>query len=267
VRDVTGASYVPDDLARASAYIALAHAEIQHYFDDRSRDLASKANFAFTNYGLVSREITALLCYAPIPKDQLPQAPSAAVLLEKKAVLNHATSAIDFAGTLSMRISQAVKSYEDDVRLKNNGIKASNLMKLFLPLGFSAVSLNDNWLTQMDSIGAARGDNVHKSLGSTIIGDPFEFFDDIEKALNGTPAWMVAGQISSIRQFDDAIDERINYLLQKKTSFAPGVPSLPNQAWQYSIPSQATSAFSVALEDASGRRNVSNSALYAQRSV
>jgi hypothetical protein len=241
VRDFTGASYVSDDLARASAYIALAHAEIQHYFDDRSRELLSKANFAFVNYGLVSREIVAMLCYAPAPKDPLPQDPAAAIIFENKT----ANSVKNYSRTLTARISQAAKAYEDDIRSKNNGIKSFNLMKLFLPLGFSAVSLNENWRAQMDSIGASRGDNVHKSLGSTIIGDPFEFFDDIEKAINGKPAWAIADQISSIRQFDDAIDARINFLLRTKTSYAPGMAILSNPALHFSTPLQAIHSFSI----------------------
>lgn len=245
-RDITGSSYVPDDSARAAAYIALAHAEIQHYFDDRARDLATKANFSFFNYGTVSREIIALLCYGPPSKDELPLGLAAALGGEKRAVASQTQSVINYSATLTENIVKSSKAYEDDVRRKNNGIKSSNLLKLFLPLGFSVDSINDKWLAQMDSIGASRGENVHKSLGSTIIGDPFEFFDDIEMALNGNAAWNSNNQISSIRNFDDAIDDRINFLLKTKTSYSPDVSVYPNEELCFSAASKDLSIFLVA---------------------
>jgi hypothetical protein len=51
------------DVGRAAGYIAIAHAEIQHYFDDRVRELASKAIQEFSAKDLVSREIVGLLTY------------------------------------------------------------------------------------------------------------------------------------------------------------------------------------------------------------
>jgi hypothetical protein len=185
VRDVTGANYTDVDVGRAAGYIAIAHAEIQHYFDDRVRELAIKAIHEFSAKDLVSREIVGLLTYCGMKDKELTLDAQQAVSDELTAHVKHPTTSIAFCSTSISVIKRAGEFYEKEFRQKNNGIKTKNLIKLLLPLGFSPQALNQKWLAKMDSLGVNRGNSVHKSLGSTIIGDPFSFSDDIEKALHG----------------------------------------------------------------------------------
>lgn len=49
---------------------------------------------------------------------------------------------------------------------KNHGIKEKNLLKLLLPVGVEADSLDQTWLATMNSFGERRGEAAHRSTGS-----------------------------------------------------------------------------------------------------
>lgn len=212
VRDPSGASYTTDDLHRAAAYIAIAHAEVQHYLDDRTKELSAKARTAFSTKGLVGQELTAMLAYLQ-EKITLQSEHQPALIAEQKIDSTRFTAPAGFPVVLGELLNAAADAYETKIRTKNNGIKSSNLTKLLLPLGFPASSLYSKWLAKMDALGTDRGNQVHKSLGTTIIGDPFAFSDDINKALIGDPTWSIpSNEIGSISALDAAIDIRLAFL-------------------------------------------------------
>lgn len=233
---LTSGGYTPDDCDRSAAYIAMAHAEIQHYFDDKARELAQKGVYAFEQKGMLSREVISLISYL-LPKDPFSRDPATALPAETRATTKAKAVDIGVPNVLAQNITRAAKSYEDDIRKKNNGIKSFNLMNLFLPLGLSATEFHPKWLAKMDDIGESRGNNVHKSLGSTIIGDPFEFFDDIERAMWGDPAWTSGvKQIASIASFDQLVDDRIRNLTGRRDSFSFDNTVLPDAGWKFQAP-------------------------------
>lgn len=212
VRDPSGAAYTPDDLHRSAAYIAIAHAEIQHYLDDRTKELAQRAKSAFSTKGLVGPELIGMIAYLSdgltLQSEHQP-----ALSVEQKFNPPKFSVPAGYPIVLADICHTAMEAYEAKIRTKNNGIKSSNITKLLLPLGFSASSLYSKWLAKMDALGTDRGNQVHKSLGTTIIGDPFSFADDINKALSGDPAWSVpANEIGSLNALDAAIDARLALL-------------------------------------------------------
>ena len=212
VRDPSGASYTDDDLHKAAAYIAIAHAEVQHYLDDRTKELSLKARSAFSTKGFISQELFGMVAYLSAGLT-LPAEYDPALRAEQKNKSPTFAIPTGYPIVLAELVNAAADAYEK-IRIKNGGIKSSNLTKLLLPLGFPASSLYSKWLAKMDALGTDRGNQVHKSLGTTIIGDPFSFSDDIGKALTGDPAWSVqANEISSLNALDTAIDNRLALLI------------------------------------------------------
>ena len=202
--DPTGASYDRDVQDKSAAYIALAHAEIQHFLDDRAKSLAEKALLVFKTRGIAAPETVTLASYAD---------PSSLLAPTSELKVTEAEP-FDFPPLVRQFITKVYLDYEANVRSKNNGIKTFNLKNLFVPLGFSVTTFNDKWLAKMDGIGKDRGDLVHKSLGSTIVGDPFSYKADVDAAVSGDASWFNSSSpIASLKDLDAEIETRI-YLLR-----------------------------------------------------
>ena len=201
--DPTGALYDKDVQDKSAAYIALAHAEIQHFLDDRAKNLAEKALLAFKTRGIATPETVTLAAYAD-PSSLL------AAAIEPKVP---EPEPYDFPPLVRQFIAKVYADYEGNVRSKNNGIKTFNLKSLFVPLGFSLATFNAKWLAKMDGIGKNRGDLVHKSLGSTIIGDPFSYEADIKAAVYGNVIWInPTSPIASLKDLDVEIETRLDLM-------------------------------------------------------
>lgn len=207
---LSSGGYSADEVDRSAGYVAIAHAEVQHFIDDRVRDLAIKAQQSFIGKGLMSQEIFAAVSYCAKPLEQVSNHDSANRQEEKVPQPAISAGPHYFSRVLSSHALSALRFYEDEIRTKNNGIKTANLLRLLLPLGIGSDKLHAKWLGKMDELGERRGRQVHKSLGSTIIGDPFEFADDIDLALHGNVAWAATcDEIASLDKFDEVIDARI----------------------------------------------------------
>ena len=207
--DPTGAAYGPDEIDRSAAFIAMAHAAIQHYIDDRVRELADGALASFSTYGNVSVELLTMVAYGR-RMEPTPQDINVGLKAERSVTQ---PDPWEFPPLVRQLISKSFLDFEEEVRRKNNGIKTYNLTKLLLPLGFSSSGFNDKWLAKMDTIGTDRGNQVHKSLGSTILSDPFSYARDIRAAVYGDVAWSPSpDQISSLASFDSEVDTRLRLM-------------------------------------------------------
>ncbi|MGY6551249.1 MAG: HEPN domain-containing protein [Erythrobacter sp.] len=149
--------YTKEELLKCKAFIVFCHAEFEIYFEKIARRILKEAKARWDTRLIPDRVIATLLAYRqkelpPIPDDPAqPLGRSNLSAIVDAAVLNQ-TAAID----------------------DNNGIKASNLAKLFCPLGLMEADIESALLIQLNSTGAARGDFVHKPSKVSIrrIRDP-----------------------------------------------------------------------------------------------
>lgn len=149
--------YTKEELLKCKAFIVFCHAEFEIYFEKVARRILDEAKARWDTEPIPDRVIATLLAYRqkelpPIPDDPAqPLGRSALSAIVEAAVVNQ-TAAIN----------------------DNNGIKASNLAKLFCPLGLLETDIESALLIQLNSTGSARGDFVHKPSKVSIrrIRDP-----------------------------------------------------------------------------------------------
>ena len=66
---------------------------------------------------------------------------------------------------------------------QNHGIREENLSKILFPIGIEPWSLDNVWLTTMDSFGRARGSVAHTSVKTQQPIDPETEFTRIAKLI------------------------------------------------------------------------------------
>lgn len=175
--DPTGA-YSVLVIAQARAYRVLAHAEVEHYLEDRAREVATNALTKWRNTGAVNRCLMALIAFSgkemQSPPDTLaPSEPSATQRHEERLKI---TKRVDAA---SRTFFQCVKD--------NHGVKERNILQLFIPVGFDDADFDPVWLVTMNSFGEKRGEAAHLSAHHTVSHppDPKSEFDLVMDVLGG----------------------------------------------------------------------------------
>lgn len=151
--DPTG-TYSTLVLARARAYRVLAHAEVEHYLEDRVREIALHALSLWKVSEQVSAPLLALVAFSgrlmDLPPDSL--SPS-----QKSAATKH-----DEQLQLGERVNAASKCFFAMLG-QNHGVKEPNLLRLLIPIGFKHSDFDPLWLTTMNTFGEARGEAAHSS--------------------------------------------------------------------------------------------------------
>ena len=154
--DPTG-SYSDRVYDRVRGYRLLVHAEIEAFLEDA---VLSVAKQAYTDW-LVDRRprqsLIALLAYHEGSTDPVPDAISK----------TGASST-----PLRSRIKDATDAHSTWVRMKNNGIREKNVLRLVLPVGILESDLDAAWLQTIDGFGSARGDTAHQALRTQQPHDP-----------------------------------------------------------------------------------------------
>lgn len=134
---------------RAISFRLVVHGEIEAFLEDRSLEILDHAWKEWLTYRLPSNVIIGLLSYSEVatsfPPDKLGIAGNKKAYDDLHIVLEKA---------------QAVWRYS---HRNNNGIKESNVLALFLPLGISHTSLDSTLLADLSSYGSARGEVAHSS--------------------------------------------------------------------------------------------------------
>jgi hypothetical protein len=204
---VQPADYPNEQTCRTFGFRLLAHAEIEHYLEDRVEEIAKAAIRAWDHANLVSRPLLALACFSglasePVPSAIVPKDPKRADEWERRLMLNE-------------RAKSSVTEFMTRVR-KNHGIKEENVLALLIPVGFQASRLDLAWLAICNSFGAARGEAAHRSgIRVSSLPDPATEYGQVKFIVDGLVP----------------VDAELTELLRSASVPVPnGVSAMPAQA-------------------------------------
>lgn len=124
------------DLIRA--YVILAHAEIEAYFEDVAKEKAQKSLQKWRGSRKKSNCLLSIVSFM-----------SHELKWEKGASLEY-------------RVNRTTSHYINLLD-ENNGVKRKNLLSILLPLSIQEDQLDPTWLIVMDNFGGRRGDFAHSS--------------------------------------------------------------------------------------------------------
>jgi hypothetical protein len=130
----------PENQDKLKSFKLLVHAEVESYLENIVNDMIS-----INKKQWKKKKITPSLYY---------------LILFSSAKFGGEKKIADLS--VKKRIDNNIASFEALIS-QNNGIKEKNLMKLFIPLGIDFQSLDQSWISTIDSYGSSRGDIAHKS--------------------------------------------------------------------------------------------------------
>lgn len=122
---------------RLRSFKLLVHAELEWYIEEAARTVLSHCRSEWTISQRICPSLSCMILY------QVPKFP-------------------DRPRTIREQITSVLNSYEKAIN-NNNGIKEANLMRIVVPLGIGASSLDTTWLSTIDSYGQSRGEVAHTS--------------------------------------------------------------------------------------------------------
>jgi hypothetical protein len=146
-------SYSDRKLALTTAYRMLAHAEIEYYLEARAWRVVLNAKKAWDEVGKPSRVLIALIAFS----GQLMEAPPISLTpVKANKVINPDKVKLD------NKIILAVNCFKRVIE-QNHGLKESNILSLFLPIGINSDDLDSVFLATMNTFGEQRGLIAHSS--------------------------------------------------------------------------------------------------------
>ena len=149
-------SYTDRETALTIAYIVLAHAEIEAYFEDRVWEIALHSKKKWVSERLASRTLITLLAFSgqkmELPPDTLTAAKGSKMISPEKIKIDK-------------KIELALNAFYRVID-QNHGLKEANLLALLLPIGIDSDDLDSVMLVTMDAFGKQRGLIAHKSATS-----------------------------------------------------------------------------------------------------
>jgi hypothetical protein len=138
--------YSPQQHDYTKAFLLLVHAELESYFEDRARALATNAQSKFQHKGVCTPVLSRLIVYHHAQKSELGPISNDAV---KKAI-NYYLGCLD----------------------NNHGIREKHLRTIFLPLGLSHQDLDALLVAACNQLSQKRGDFAHASFKTHQQVDP-----------------------------------------------------------------------------------------------
>src|SRR6267143_3881061 len=156
--------YSATELDNARAFRVLVHAELEHFFEERARDIAERAFDLLRTNSRPSRPIIHLLSNIIGDQHGLP------------SKLGTQTTALSVTG-------KVVAQYKHGIT-QNNGIRIPNILQILLPIGVLESEIDTVWLSTTDGFGAKRGATAHSaSIMYTI--DPQDDFQTVNQIMDG----------------------------------------------------------------------------------
>ena len=155
-RNLLPATFDPMGIYHAEVYdktrgfVALVHAEIENYIEDRCLEIANQSVQPWNGQRITNRVIFSLhtVCYTGWSE-----------LGGKPENLSVPTNQL----SVEARLGDALGQYKKVVG-ENHGIKEDNLKWLLVPLSIRLKGdLDENWLTSMSNFGSLRGGIVHQA--------------------------------------------------------------------------------------------------------
>jgi len=156
--------YSAEELDKARAFRMLAHAEIEHFLEDRALEIADAAFNLFKTASRASRPLVHILTNVVGEQEGLPSKPGTQ------------RTALTIAG-------RGLGQYRHKM-LHNNGIRTDNLMQILLPVGVLESELDSAWLSTTDGFGAKRGLTAHTSAVTHAI-DPQDDHQTVQQIMTG----------------------------------------------------------------------------------
>lgn len=140
--------------ARTLAYRVLAHAEIEHYLEDRCLEVAQNARNHWVAGGF-SRVIGCIALFSGIAFQQPPDSINRPPKVQK-----------DWNDLVAPngRIEAAFSQYVYFAKEKNHGIREANLASLLIPLGIDVLKIDPDLVSRLDAFGKKRGSAAHTSM-------------------------------------------------------------------------------------------------------
>ena len=134
--------------AHTRAFIVLGHAAIETYLEDTARGIAKAAEAVWKKRAHVTAPLAFLL----------------ATMLErlKLPLRLPGPKGKDGPQVFSDQISTLLQNYYTAVN-KNHGVKESNVLELFVPLGAPATAFGVTLLSNLEALGSLRGIHAHNS--------------------------------------------------------------------------------------------------------
>jgi hypothetical protein len=162
---------------RARGYRLLAHAEIESYLEDISRETVTHAIKEWKANSKPSFVIISFIA-------SYHSSSSASNELSNNEILNIAKSRKNIKKSVNEIIDLAQSQFTQKVR-DNHGIKDKNFKTLVVPIGVDIDSLDQTWLTNLNSFGTERGKVAHQTKRAHGAVNPKDEYNSVMTLLSG----------------------------------------------------------------------------------
>lgn len=154
-------------LEKTRAYTVLVHAEMEYYFEQIALEIAEKAFTKWETSKRTSRPLLALVAYYTGQYQSLPE-------------LHTGNRAHE---NINEKIKMAYTSYNKQIRASNNGIKETNILSIFLPIGVVIENFDENLFIALSNFGSKRGEIAHSTKAQTL-STPDDAYAEVENLLS-----------------------------------------------------------------------------------
>ncbi len=169
--------YTDRQLDRTRGYRLLVHAEIESYLEDVSKETVTQAIRDWKANKKPSNIIVSFLASYHSSWSVTEEIKNEELIQIAKSRKNAKDSVVEVINLAQKQFIQKLK--------ENHGIKDKNFKTLILPTGIDIGSLDQTWLTNIDSFGAKRGEVAHKSKRTQGTINPKDEFDTVQALLSG----------------------------------------------------------------------------------
>ena len=139
----------------ATAYLVLAHAEIESYLEDRVVEIATNSLKIWKNNNQTTITLVSLFAFSGLNLEKPPDS----------LIVNQQPQILEEKLKLDKKLSKVFGSFRKSVK-NNHGIREKNILLLLLPIGVSSDDLDQVWLQEMNDFGAKRGEFAHQSASN-----------------------------------------------------------------------------------------------------
>lgn len=164
-------SYEDVTYEHTRAFRVLAHAEFESFIEDRVIEVLNEAFARWESTGVASTSLLAAVAHKETTH-AIPETLNDA--LQKKKYPD-----------LKARVEAAKNDFNRYVRTKNHGIKAKNILRLLMPIGFTDQDIDSVWLSATETWATARGEVAHKSAKMQVRPDPQKEVKVVQEILDG----------------------------------------------------------------------------------
>ena len=148
-------NYSERQVSLATAYLVLAHAEIESYLEDRVVEIATNSLKIWKNNNQTTITLVSLFAFSGLNLEKPPDS----------LIVNQQPQILEEKLKLDKKLSKVFGSFRKSVK-NNHGIREKNILLLLLPIGVSSDDLDQVWLQEMNDFGAKRGEFAHQSASN-----------------------------------------------------------------------------------------------------